>query len=44
VCSAELSDEEFLLDDLITTKRCGSRPKDIIDIQYLEQLRGRKGP
>ena len=31
------------LDDLITTKRWGSRPRDIVDIQYLEQLRTRGG-
>ena len=27
------------LDDLITTKRCSSRPKDVTDIQYLEAIR-----
>jgi hypothetical protein len=27
--------------DLITTKRWASRPRDIVDIQYLEQLRRR---
>jgi hypothetical protein len=30
------------LDDLITTKRWGSRPKDILDIQFLEALRARE--
>jgi hypothetical protein len=29
------------LDDLITTKRWASRPRDLVDIQYLEQLRGK---
>lgn len=29
------------LDDLIMTKRWGSRPKDIFDIQFLEALRAR---
>jgi hypothetical protein len=32
------------LADLITTKRWGSRPKDMIDIQYLEVLRTRRTP
>jgi hypothetical protein len=31
------------LDDLVTTKRWGSRPKDILDIQFLETLRKRGG-
>jgi len=30
------------LDDLITTKRWASRPRDVIDIQYLEQLRRKR--
>jgi hypothetical protein len=29
------------LEDLITTKRWASRPRDIVDIQYLERLRQR---
>jgi hypothetical protein len=29
------------LDDLVTTKRWGSRPKDLLDIQFLEGLRRR---
>jgi len=29
------------LEDLITTKRWGSRPKDLLDIQYLEALRAK---
>jgi len=32
------------VDDLITTKRWASRPRDLIDIQYLEQLRRRSPP
>jgi hypothetical protein len=32
------------LDDLITTKRWASRPRDLVDIQYLEQLRRRIDP
>lgn len=31
------------LDDLITTKRWASRPRDLVDIQFLEQLRGKGG-
>jgi hypothetical protein len=31
------------VEDLITTKRWASRPRDIIDIQYLEQLLHRRG-
>jgi hypothetical protein len=31
------------IEDLITTKRWASRPRDIIDIQYLERLLHRKG-
>ena len=31
------------LDDLITTKRWASRARDIVDIQYLEQLRVQGG-
>ena len=30
------------LEDLITTKRWASRPRDILDIQYIEQLRQRR--
>ena len=29
------------IEDLITTKRWGSRPKDLVDIQFLETLRRR---
>jgi hypothetical protein len=32
------------IDDLIITKRWGSRPKDLLDIQYLEVLRAREKP
>jgi len=32
------------IDDLITTKTWGSRPKDLIDIQFLEALRGTRLP
>lgn len=31
-------------DDLITTKRWASRPRDLVDIQYLEQLQRKGAP
>lgn len=31
------------IDDLITTKRWASRPKDVLDIQFLERLKEQRG-